>query len=103
MQALQAILVTAIVIASAVYSLWRLTSVRFHLRMIDAVVRVAGTAPEMWVGTVPLREGLARLRERTLNQIAAGGGACGSCAPNTKAAVHGTTGNPAQANPAQRN
>jgi hypothetical protein len=89
MEALQAIVVAAIVIASATYSLWRLTSVRFHLRMIDALGKVVGDSPESWVG---------KLRTKTLGQIATGGGACGSCAPNTKAAVHGTPAKPAQRN-----
>ncbi|HEY4211384.1 MAG TPA: hypothetical protein VGM84_07880 [Steroidobacteraceae bacterium] len=89
MEPLQAILVAAIVIASAGYSLWRLTSVRFHLRMVDALGRVMGNSPESWVG---------KLRAKTLSQIATGGGACGSCAPNTKAAVHGTTAKPAPRN-----
>ena len=82
MEALQAIVVTVIVIACASYSLWRLTSVRFHLRIVDALGKVVGTSPETWVG---------KLRAKTLSQIATGGGACGSCAPNTKAAVHSTT------------
>ncbi len=87
MEALQAIVVTAIVIACASYSLWRLTSVRFHLRMVDALGKVMGDSPESLVG---------KLRAKTLSQIATGGGACGSCAPNTKAAVHSTTAKPAQ-------
>ncbi len=89
MEALQAIVVAAIVIGCTGYSLWRLTSARFHLRIIDALGKVAGDSPESWVG---------KLRTKTLSQIASGGGACGSCAPNTKAAVHGATAKPAQRN-----
>lgn len=87
MEALQTIVVAAIVIACAGYSLWRMTSVRFHLRMIDALGKVVGGSPESWAG---------KLRAKTLSQIATGGGACGSCAPNTKAAVHSATAKPGQ-------
>lgn len=89
MEALQAMVVAVIVIGCAGYSLWRLTSVRFHLRMVDALGKVVGNSPESWVG---------KLRAKTLSQIATGGGACGSCAPNTKAAVHSTAAKPAQRN-----
>ncbi len=73
MAALQSIIVAAIVIASVLYSTWRLTSVRFHLRVID----VLSARPDGWV---------ARLRNRELSKL---GGSCGACSSQTKVKVHG--------------
>ncbi len=80
MAALQNIIVAAIVLASMLYSAWRLTSVRFHLRVIDALGHSFGDRsahPDGW---------LARLRNRELSKL---GGSCGACSSQTKVKVHG--------------
>jgi hypothetical protein len=68
MELIEAAAVALIVLASALYSAWRLTSARFHLRVIDSLGGVLGH-PE-WLGT---------LRQNTLNKLSGG---CGSCATN---------------------
>jgi len=65
---IEAAAVGLIVLASAIYSLWRLTSARFHLRVIDSLRAVVGSPA--W---------LASLRQNTLHKLSGG---CGSCASN---------------------
>ena len=74
MDAFETVVAGLIVIVSVIYSAWRLTSARFHLRVIDAL---GGISSASWV---------ARLRNRQLAKL---GSACGSCAANTKLKVHG--------------
>jgi hypothetical protein len=79
MAALQGVIVALIVIVCATYSAWRLTSARFHLRVIDllGVFGDGGARPNGWVG---------RLRNRELSKL---GGSCGACSANVKVKVHG--------------
>jgi hypothetical protein len=77
MDAVETVLVGSIVVVSVIYSTWRLTSARLHLRVIDALGRMSSAG---WV---------ARLRNRELAKL---GGACGSCAANVKLKVHGPPG-----------
>jgi hypothetical protein len=72
MEATENAAVALIVVVCVVYSAWRLTSARFHLRLIDLLGKHDG-----W---------LARLRNRELSKL---GGSCGSCASNVKLKVHG--------------
>jgi hypothetical protein len=74
MEAIEAAIVGLIVVVSVAYSVWRLTSARFHLRVIDVLGRISSAG---WV---------ARLRNRELAKL---GSACGSCAANVKLKVHG--------------
>jgi hypothetical protein len=74
MQALESVLVASIVFVSVIYSLWRLTSARFHLRVIEILHRAGGSRP--WV---------ARLRDRELSKL---GGSCGACTANVKLKTH---------------
>ena len=74
MQAIETLLVGVIVVASVAYSAWRLTSARFHLRVLDALGKVTAAG---WV---------ARLRDREMGKL---GSACGACAANVKLKVHG--------------
>ena len=74
MDAFETVVVGLIVIVSVIYSAWRLTSARFHLRVIDALGRISSAS---WV---------ARLRNRQLAKL---GSACGSCAANAKLKAHG--------------
>ena len=67
MEFIEAAVVALIVVASAVYSLWRLTSARFHLRAIDSLGAVLGNPA--W---------LANLRQNTLNKLTGGCDSCGS-------------------------
>jgi hypothetical protein len=60
--------VALIVLSSVIYSVWRLTSARFHLRAIDSLGAVLGHPA--W---------LANLRQKTLNKLSGG---CDSCASN---------------------
>ena len=62
MASLQSILVAVIVGACVIYSAWRLTSVRVHLRVIDVLGAFgAGEArPDGW---------LSRLRNRELSKL----------------------------------
>jgi hypothetical protein len=73
---LQEVLVGILVGACAVFSLWRLLSVRLRLRLLDALRVLPGASRARW---------LARLRQRSLAQFAL---ACGSC---SHADAHGTT------------
>lgn len=88
MASLQSILVAVIVGACVIYSAWRLTSVRVHLRVIDVLGAFgAGEArPDGW---------LSRLRNRELSKL---GGSCGACSSNVKVKVHGQdrTGTPGE-------
>ncbi|HEV3182076.1 MAG TPA: hypothetical protein VGY90_04620 [Steroidobacteraceae bacterium] len=64
---LQQCLVGALVIACALFSAWRLSSVRLRLRALDALGAWPGLSRASWLG---------RLRERTLAQQLR---ACGGC------------------------
>jgi hypothetical protein len=79
MAALQSILVALMVIACAIYSAWRLTSARFHLRVIEVLGAFGGGAvrPDGWIG---------RLRSRELSKL---GASCGACSSSVKVKVHG--------------
>jgi hypothetical protein len=79
MAALQSILVALIVMVCATYSAWRLTSARFHLRVIELLGAVGGgdARADGWIG---------RLRSRELSKL---GGSCGACSSNVKVKVHG--------------
>jgi len=65
---LEAAVVALIVVWCAIYSLWRLTSARFHLRVIDSLGSALGNPA--W---------LANLRQNTLKKLSGG---CDSCASN---------------------
>jgi hypothetical protein len=67
------ILVTAIVAASVVYSAWRMTSARVHLRVLDAVGHLLGNSSVSWLGS---------LRSSVLAKLSGGG--CGACSSNVK-------------------
>jgi hypothetical protein len=73
MEALESVLVASVVLVSVIYSVWRLTSARFHLRMIQMLGKAGGSRP--WV---------ARWRDRELSKL---GGSCGTCAANVKLKV----------------
>ena len=77
MEAIETSVVALIVLVSVVYSAWRLTSTRLHLRVINLLGRVAGNAPDGWV---------AHLRSRMLAKMSGG---CGDCASNVKIKAHG--------------
>jgi hypothetical protein len=77
MGALEMLVVALIVLVSILYSAWRLTSARLHLRAIDLLGSVLGNSPGGWV---------ARLRGRALSQLSGG---CGTCASNVKLKAHG--------------
>jgi hypothetical protein len=79
MAALQSILVVVIVGACVIYSAWRLTSVRVHLRVIYVLGAFSAgeTRPDGWLG---------RLRNRELSKL---GGSCGACSSNVRVKVHG--------------
>lgn len=65
---LQQLLVGVLVLACAIYSAWRLASVRLRLRALDALSAAPLLSRTGW---------FVRLRERTLG---AGALACGGCA-----------------------
>jgi hypothetical protein len=65
---LQSILVAIAVGACALYSAWRLLPTRLRLRVLAALERLPGAVTAPW---------LARLRSRTLAQLAGG---CSGCA-----------------------
>jgi hypothetical protein len=84
MEAIETAIVAAIVVVCIVYSVWRLTSARFHLRLIDLIGKAwgnlrgaGGVKPDGWI---------ARLRNHEMSKL---GGSCGSCASNVKVKVHG--------------
>ncbi len=60
---MESILVDVIVAFCAVFSAWRLMSVRLRLKALDALAFVPG---------------ITRLRDKTLLKMA-GGGSCGAC------------------------
>jgi len=64
---LQGILVGLIVAGSVVFSAWRLMSPSLRLRVLSAAAPMAGKVSP---------RALARLRERTLSQLASGCSAC---------------------------
>ncbi len=66
---LQQLLVGVLVVACALFSAWRLMSVRLRLRTLGALGAMPGAGGARW---------LARLRARTLAQQLH---ACGGCAP----------------------
>ncbi len=68
MEYIETAVVALIVLSSAVYSLWRLTSARSHLRAIDSLAAVLGNTG--WH---------ANLRQKTLSKLSGG---CDSCASN---------------------
>ena len=67
MEYIETAVVALIVLLSALYSIWRLTSARFHLRAIDSLGTVLGNPA--W---------LASLRQKTLNKLSGGCDSCGS-------------------------
>ncbi|MGH8209581.1 MAG: hypothetical protein ACREU6_08290 [Steroidobacteraceae bacterium] len=72
---MEEILVGLIVVGSALFSAWRLMSPRLRLRTLDFAAPMIGRlSPGM----------VARLRTRTIGQLAAG---CSACSHN-KTAVH---------------
>jgi hypothetical protein len=79
MAALQSIIVALIVLVCAIYSAWRLTSARSHLRVIELLGAFSGgdARADGWIG---------RLRNRELSKL---GGSCGACSSNVKVKVHG--------------
>jgi hypothetical protein len=79
MAAVQGIIVALIVLGCVIYSAWRLTSVRFHLRVIELLGTFGGgdARADGWIG---------RLRNRELSKL---GGSCGACSSSVKVKVHG--------------
>ena len=78
---LQQILVGVLVLASALFSAWRLASIGARLRLLEALDLVPGVRALPW---------LAHLRERTLaRQLAACGGCAQSAARGTRPAAGG--------------
>jgi hypothetical protein len=79
---LQQILVGALVLASALFSAWRLASIGARLRVLEALDRVPGVRALPW---------LAHLREWTLaRQLSACGGCAQSKAHGTRPATGGS-------------
>ncbi|HXZ60440.1 MAG TPA: hypothetical protein VEG26_09675 [Steroidobacteraceae bacterium] len=66
--AVQGVLVGVVVVACVIYSAWRLASLKFRLRLIDALGALPPVLTARW---------LAALRQRTLAQLAGG---CAGCA-----------------------
>ena len=64
---LQQAVVAVLVLACALYSAWRLATVRVRLRWLDTAQRLPGLKSSAWLG---------RVRARTLAQSTA---ACGGC------------------------
>jgi hypothetical protein len=77
---LQQLLAGVLVIACALFSAWRLSSVRLRLRALETLAAVPLLRRASW---------LARLQERTLAQQLR---ACGGCGGATRAASHPTQG-----------
>jgi hypothetical protein len=71
---LQQLLVGVLVIACALFSAWRLSSLRLRLRALEIVAAAPGLRGASW---------LARLRERTLAQQLRACGGCGGAAPTS--------------------
>lgn len=63
----QVLIVTIIVVASAVFAAWRLVPARTRLRVLDAIKPTAGNAIGRW---------LLRRRRRVLDELTHGCGAC---------------------------
>ena len=76
MATIETLVVVLIVAVSTAYSAWRLTSTRFHLRVIDVLGKLFGGGPGGWV---------AGIRNRELSKL---GGSCGACPANAKLKVH---------------
>jgi len=66
--ALQSVLVGLAVVTCAIYSAWRLATLRLRMRLIDRLGALPPILTAPW---------LAALRQRTLSQLAGG---CGGCA-----------------------
>jgi hypothetical protein len=81
---LENLLVALVVAGCAVFSTWRLLSPKLRMRVLDLIDPVLSKVARGWI---------ARLRSRTLQQLAGGG--CGSCSRATSAAVHGRSQRPA--------
>ncbi|HEX4387088.1 MAG TPA: hypothetical protein VH109_00525 [Steroidobacteraceae bacterium] len=77
--ALQLFAVALLVSVCALYSTWRLMSVRLRLRSLELLGGVPGLARAAW---------LAALRAR----LVTGAGACGGCAPPSAASRKQTPG-----------
>jgi hypothetical protein len=75
---LQSVLVGVVVAACAIYSAWRLASVRLRLRVIDALGSLPRPLTAPW---------LAALRSRTLAQLAGGCSGCAAGAAPTRDAA----------------
>src|SRR5690242_16109315 len=73
---LQQLLVGVLVISCALFSAWRLSSVRLRLRALEILADWPGLGRVSW---------LTRLRERTLAQQLR---ACGGCGGATRPAAH---------------
>jgi hypothetical protein len=89
---LQQLLVGALVAACALYSAWRLASVRLRLRALDLL------------GGVPLARGtraLAWLQQRTLGKITAACGGCSQASSHLKSRAPESAAKPASAAPNQ--
>jgi hypothetical protein len=71
---LENLLVGLLVAGSAIFSAWRLLSPKLRLRVLDIASPALAMFSEQW---------LARLRSRTLGQLAGG---CGSCSHHKPAA-----------------
>ena len=69
----QTVTVAVIVAFCLLYSAWRLTSARFHLRLIDLLGGLIGGPAPRWLGS---------WRNSVLNKLSAGG--CGTCSSNVK-------------------
>jgi len=65
---LQGVVVAAAVTACLIYSAWRLASLKARMRVIDSLATLPAALTAPW---------LARLRQRTLAQLAGG---CAGCA-----------------------
>jgi hypothetical protein len=74
---LQQLLVGVLVISCALFSAWRLSSVRLRLRALEMLAHWPGFARASW---------LARLRERTLAQQLRACGGCGGATHPTQGA-----------------
>jgi hypothetical protein len=86
---LQAIVVGVLVAGCALFSAWRLASLRLRMRTLDALATLPLIARARW---------LLRLRERTLARL---GGGCSGCAQalRPQGAAGGEPSRPAAASP----
>lgn len=73
MPSLESILVALIVLACAVFSLWRLLSAPLRLRVLDWLPAGLGRSESGWAG---------RLRRKALAELSGG---CGACARGSSA------------------